>query len=285
MNYLKIIFFVIFAFSSKVAFSQILVENDSVIFVKYAQEMSKNENLSVNELVVKTGLYFLEKPYVAGTLEQKGKEHLVVNLREFDCTTFVENCVALSWVMKSKDKSFANYKAVLQKLRYRHGVIDGYSSRLHYASDWIADNAKKGIWTDQTEKIGGLVQKKEINFMSTHPQAYPALKNDEAMRLKIADCEKNLNKNSHYCLLPKEQIVNKAENLKNGDIVLFGTKIEGLDFSHMAIVYRNKGVLTFIHASSAAKKVIVQPTSLSDYCLQSKNCNGIAIVRLNQEKK
>ena len=33
--------------------------------------------------------------------------------------------------------TFDDYKAELEKIRYRDGVIDGYASRLHYFCDWI----------------------------------------------------------------------------------------------------------------------------------------------------
>ncbi len=41
-------------------------------------------------------------------------------------------------------------------------------------------------------------------------------------------------------------------------MVGFVTTVNGLDLSHVGIVYRKAGKLTFIHAStSAAKKVII----------------------------
>ena len=255
---------------------------DSLIFDQYTKQIGVSQQLPINELMVKTALYFLDKPYVGGTLEKNTNEQLVVNLRELDCTTFVESCMALSETMKSADKSFAHFKAILQRSRYRHGIINGYSSRLHYASDWIFDNEAKGFWKNITLKIGGFREEKRINFMSSHYQLYPAIKEDSLMRNKIEKCEDTLNLRNCYTILPKEKIVDYVKELKDGDIVFFGTKTEGLDFSHVAILYHHKGILTFIHASSAGKRVMIQPTSLVDYCQKSKNCNGIAVVRLHQ---
>ncbi|MBP1618736.1 MAG: hypothetical protein H6Q14_2563 [Bacteroidetes bacterium] len=260
-------------------------EPDSLIFENYVKTISPDAHLPVNELIVKTGLYFLNRPYVGGTLEQNGDEQLVVNLRELDCTTFVENCVALSLLMKSADKSFGHYKSVLQTLRYRDGMVNGYSSRLHYSSDWIFENERKGFWKNISLSLGGLSEEKTINFMSANSRLYPAIKDDSSMKNKIEECENALNLRKNYVILPKEQIASQEKNFRDGDIVFFGTKINGLDFSHVGIAYRNNGVLSFIHASSAGKKVMVQPTSLADYCLRSKNCNGIAVVRLNEMKK
>lgn len=255
---------------------------DSLVFERYVQEMRQFGTSPLNELVVKTALFFSDCPYVASTLEQSGGEHLVVDLREFDCTTFVENCLALSQTIRSSDKSFSHFKALLLNIRYRDAQLVDYSSRLHYSSDWIFDNQQKGVCRDMTLPLGGSVQSKEINFMSTHPQLYHALAKDSLMQQKISKMEAKINLRKSYALLPKEKILRQEKKMHDGDIVFFGTRIAGLDFSHVGIIYRDKGVLTFIHASSAAKKVIVQASSLSEYCGKSKNCNGVAVVRLNE---
>jgi hypothetical protein len=57
------------------------------------------------------------------------------------------------------------------------------------------------------------------------------------------------------------------------------TDIEGLDVSHAGIVCREKGMVTFIHASSTAKKVIVNPQSISTYVGNIKRNTGLMIVR------
>ena len=44
--------------------------------------------------------YFVGRPYVASTLERE-PERLVVNLREWDCTTLVESAVALARTAQS----------------------------------------------------------------------------------------------------------------------------------------------------------------------------------------
>ena len=97
-----------------------------------------------DQLILKIGKFFLGTPYSAGSLE-KTAEHLIVNLRECDCVTFVENVVALALLIESEQKSFHTFRKLVQKIRYRQGRLQGYSSRLHYFSDWIHDNQRKGI--------------------------------------------------------------------------------------------------------------------------------------------
>ena len=86
---------------------------------------------SVGDLIVEVGLHFLDAPYEAGTLEQKGPERLVVNLRAFDCVTFVENAVVLAGMIRAGKTALGDYTAALERIRYRGGRRDGYPSRLH----------------------------------------------------------------------------------------------------------------------------------------------------------
>lgn len=254
-------------------------EQDSIIFEKYISKLNVDKGLPINDLIVKTALFFRDTPYIAGTLENNESEQLVINLRQLDCSTFVENCIALSRTLKSKDHSFSNFCKELKTIRYRDGKIEDYSSRLHYSTDWIYNNSQKKILTDNTEAIGGMQETKLINFMSTHTDAYVKLKNNLDLQQKISFREKEINKRDAYYVLRKNNI-SKTDNLiKNGDIITFATSIDGLDYSHMGIAYHYNGRLTFIHASSRAMKVIIEPQSLSTYCSKSTRCTGISISR------
>ena len=73
-----------------------------------------------------------------------------------DCLTFVEYTLA-----QALGSSFADN---LQKIRYRDGIIDGYTSRLHYTSDWIENGVRQGLLEDvtarnsaQTTKLSSLI--------------------------------------------------------------------------------------------------------------------------------
>ena len=81
-------------------------------------------------------IFFAEKligkPYVAHTLEINEREKLVVNTRQLDCTTLVENVVALTCAFKRGNGSFKDYKYYLNIIRYRNGRNTGYVYRLHY---------------------------------------------------------------------------------------------------------------------------------------------------------
>lgn len=255
---------------------------DSLIFEKYITAFSKKQDLPVGKLIAETALYFRACPYVASTLEKEGREELVVNLREFDCTTLVETCIALSKTIRSKDHSFDNFCDLLTTIRYRQGIMKDYSSRLHYVSDWIYDNGEMGILTDMSQDAGGVLEKKRINYMSSHPNAYKQLADCRKMRLKIVKTETDINARGGYYYLPKQGIRGIGEGINDGDIVAFATSINGLDYSHIGIAYRDEQGLTFIHASTRSKTVTIEPQSLYDYCMKSSRCTGIAVLRINE---
>ena len=62
-------------------------------------------------------------PYVAKTLEVNREERLVVNLRQLDCTTYVETVLALALCMKQKAHTFQAFCSNLQRLRYEDGKV------------------------------------------------------------------------------------------------------------------------------------------------------------------
>ncbi|GHS95627.1 xylanase [Synergistales bacterium] len=204
---------------------------------------------------------------------------MLVNLREMDCTTFVENCLALARALQYPNPDTDYFKRELRQIRYRKGIINGYVSRLHYTSDWMFDNVEKGLIENVTYALGGYKWNPEVNFMSKNADKYPRLKSSPENVQGIEAIEKEINARKNYYYIPKAEVIKQQTLIKNGDIVCFTSNIAGLDISHLGIAYRHKGQLTFIHASSKAQKVIVNPESLTDYCRMIKTNTGIVVLR------
>ena len=131
------------------------------------------QQLTVGEINLKFALCLRGIPYQGGTLDRSADEQLVIRMDSLDCVTFVETVVALSLTVKSSNPSFDTFTEKLQKLRYRNGMREGYSSRLHYFCDWIRDNKSKKLLDDITALIGGQTFHKSIDFMSKHRKLYP----------------------------------------------------------------------------------------------------------------
>jgi cell wall-associated NlpC family hydrolase len=237
--------------------------------IKWSLPTNKAERLVT---VAKT---FLGKPYVAYTLEENQEERLIVNLKEFDCSTLVESALAITETAKP---DYAQYQKKLTDIRYRNGVIKGYGSRLHYLTDWLLENEKNGIFKLETKNMGGIPFKKEINFMSTHIDKYPRA-NTTALKNEIKQAESDLNSKSLY-YIPKENITKIEHLIKQGDIIAITTSIGGLDCSHQGIAIVKNGKVYLMHASSKMKKVIVSSEPLLEYLSKNKSQSGIMVARL-----
>jgi hypothetical protein len=231
-----------------------------------------------DQFMLEIGKFFLGTPYVTGTLETKRAEHLVVNLREYDCVTFIENVVALLWHVKSRGKSFETFRRLLRKIRYRQGRLQGYSSRLHYFSDWIHDNQKKGIVRDVTAKIGGRPLRKAITFMTTHPDLYPSLKNVAKLR-RMKSIEKTISRRSLF-FIPKKTLKRLEDRIRDGDLIAITTNTEGLDVQHVGLAARVKNRIHLLHASIIEGKVVLSKKTLYQYLMQSKVRSGIMVARI-----
>lgn len=221
---------------------------------------------------------FIDKQYKAQTLEVPG-EPLVVNLDGVDCTTFVEYVVAAMISGREPAANDAEFCKALEQLRYRDGVRNGYLSRLHYSSDWIGNNVKMGILDEVTDEYSTTMGMKRLDFMTTHYPSYPALSADRALIEELRVIEDSIS-NEPYYYIPAHKVPEVAHKLNDGDIVLFMTAIEGLDFTHMGFVYKEDGHTKLLHASTRYNKVCVDPDFLADYVINNRRCTGIRVMRV-----
>lgn len=252
-------------------------QSDKGIFESYLNSVQTVDKLCSDILMDETAKFFLGVPYVGKTLEYE-PERLIVNLREMDCMTFVENVLALAEASASGTPSWQTYLEKLQQIRYRDGKIEDYTSRLHYTSDWIYENEKKGLIADITKEIGGVPLAMDVSFVSTHPESYMQLQSHPEYIAVMAKKEKEINSRQYY-YIPKEEIDKQEAQIRTGDIVCFVTSIKGLDISHVGIVHKEGDKMTFIHASSGKKRVIINEESLQDYVLGIKKSKGIMVLR------
>lgn len=252
-------------------------QSDKGIFESYLNSVQTVDKLCSDILMDETAKFFLGVPYVGKTLEYE-PERLIVNLREMDCMTFVENVLALAEASASGTPSWQTYLEKLLQIRYRDGKIEDYTSRLHYTSDWIYENEKKGLIADITKEIGGVPLAMDVSFVSTHPESYMQLQSHPEYIAVMAKKEKEINSHQYY-YIPKEEIDKREAQIRTGDIVCFVTSIKGLDISHVGIVHKEGDKMTFIHASSGKKRVIINEESLQDYVLGIKKSKGIMVLR------
>jgi hypothetical protein len=231
----------------------------------------------LHELIVEAGARFLGAPYEAETLERKGPEKLVINLRAFDCVTFIENAVVLAGLIRMGKATFKDHAAALERIRYRRGRLNGYPSRLHYFTDWLWDNSRKGILRDVTRELGGLSFRKTLHAVTDHREQHPPLKDADAFR-RMRIIEAACSRRTQYFIM-KTDLKRVEERIADGDIVAITTEEQGLDVSHTGVAVHVRGRLRLLHASSKAGKVVLSDVALERYLRSNRGMTGIIVGR------
>lgn len=230
------------------------------------------------ELVAAAGRAFLGAPYEPETLERTGAEELVVNLRAFDCVTLVENAVALALMIRAGQTGFDQFAALLARIRYRNGQLDGYPSRLHYFTDWLRDNGRRGIVRDVTRELGGIPFRKRFCALTDRRKDHPALES-EAMFRRMRVVEATCSRRMHH-VIPLANLKKAEAQMTEGDLIAITTDAEGIDVSHTGIAVREGGSLRLLHASSQAGKVVLSDISLARYLKARPSRTGIIVGRV-----
>lgn len=276
--------------------SKVLVPTAEAITIEQMRFHCANDTVKINELLAagkSSGLtdanelvcFYAHKlegtPYVAHTLEGE-EEKLTINIDELDCTTFVETLYALTRATLNGRDTWRDYASHLEDLRYRHGEIGDYSSRLHYMSDWIVDNTNRGNIVDVTSDIGcARYEIKTLDYMSTHRDSYPTLANDSIYE-KIKNVEVGY-RSHRFPYIKKEQLNSNdvKKVVKRGDFVGLVTKMNGLDLSHLGIIeLDSKGNPVLLDASSIGKKVMLENVDLKTQLQKRQSNKGVRIFRM-----
>ena len=253
---------------------------DTVIFRQTLSKLRKLPTLSARNAAVAQS--FMKTPYIHGTLERPDSEQLVINLRELDCWTYVENSLALALTSMSEEPSFALFAEKVRQLRYHNGQVKGYGSRRHYFLDWVKNAIDAGYLRDMTADFGGVPLQKNINYMSTHPAAYPGLRQDSAL-LQVRRREQELSQ-IPWLYIPKQHVARIEDYIKDGDLLVFISSKKNLDVEHQGFaLWGNDGVLRVMHASSTFHRVVVSPRPLSNYLMRLPAMAGIIVLRIRND--
>lgn len=255
------------------------------------------DTLAIGERIARFGRALEGTPYLDGTLEAPGPEACRVTTAGFDCVTFMELCLDLARVTGPAGPGAASggagvdraertaaatpddVRAAVTFTRYRGGRLADYTSRLHYTSEWIADNVAKGVVEDVTASLGGADCAAAVNFMSRHPDAYAALEAHPAFVDSMRRIEEGVSALPRRCI-PSDRVAAAEAGFRTGDLVAIATSVEGLDYAHTGIIVRDaEGVPRFMHASSKHGRVVLDGR-LSEYLAGApRSFTGVTVVR------
>jgi hypothetical protein len=239
------------------------------------------DTLAIGECVARFGRALEGAPYVERTLEGPGPEVCRVTTDGFDCVTFMEVALDLARTTQAGGGLEPTPGDVIDAItytRYRGGRLDGYISRLHYMSEWIADNVAKGVFEDVTPSIGGVPFPLKVGFMSAHPERYAALRESAALADSMRAIERRINR-THRTHVPRDRVAAIERELRTGDLVAITTSIGGLDYAHTGLIVRQGSAAHLLHASSRNGHVILDGR-ISAYLARSARTNtGITVLR------
>ena len=248
------------------------------------------DTLPLGESMVRIASYFVGTTYTPGTLEVAGREDVVINFQEFDCVTLVENVFTLARFIRSADPGLLEsdirtrelYRRLLGEIRYWGGRVDGYPSRLHYFSDWIRDNEARGLVQELTQQLGGEEDRKAIDFMSTHPEAYRQLADPRNLSA-IRGVEFDLSSSTRF-KIPEGEIATWSSWIQDGDIIAATSTVDGLDVAHTGLAVWQGAELHLLHAPLVGEVVEVSRLPLADRILRLAGQDGIRVTRpIDQE--
>jgi hypothetical protein len=225
-------------------------------------------------------------PYVPYTLEAYLKaggsplqEPLTLSLTRFDCVTLVESCIGVARLAGNTGApTWEQFGREIERMRYRGGEHRGYTSRLHYFSEWITDGERRGLVKDLGAELGAAEDARPLRFMSEHRAKYLALADDGVFR-EIEAIERTISRHARR-VIPTKRIPQVVSRIETGDVLAFATDIPGLDVTHTAFAHRSAdGILRVLHAPLSGGVVEVTRTTLPEYVAAIRRSTGILVAR------
>jgi hypothetical protein len=180
-------------------------------------------------------------------------ERLSLRLDAFDCVTLVESCLALA-----RSATPAAFRRELSLARYREGRI-AWASRLHYFSDWLRWNRRRGA-------LGGCLGGPGARSLEVRLALVPGL---PARRTRLV-------------LVPRRALAGYSPRMAPALVVAFASLRRGLDFFHVGLLFGDSpaqpaATRTLIHAALSRGGVVAEP--LGEF-LGRNRTRGLALAGL-----
>ena len=237
---------------------------------------------SIGRAATRIGELAAGSPYVPFTLEAYLKEGgnpaaepLILSLTRFDCVTLVEACLAVARAAAAPGQpTWERFGAEVERMRYRGGTRRGYTSRLHYFTEWIRDGESTGTGPRSRRGTG---RRDRRASAPVHDRTPLELRGPRQRRRVPGD--RRAGTKPGYCrpspgtCRPHSEVLDRIES---GDVLAFATSIPGLDVTHAAFAYRDtKNVVRVLHAPLSGGVVEVTRTTLPQYVAAIRRATGI----------
>lgn len=219
----------------------------------------------------------LDTPYGYGS-EIRGSETLSVELRRFECVSFLESSLAVArcaWRGESTQECFV---WEVMGFRYRSGLMVNYASRLHYFADWLEDNGGRWRLNDITGELGGQPVQRDF-FYLTRRTSNLAVFVSSGERRAMAAIESDLSSRSHY-VLGRNDVRAAVNELQDGDLIAIVGNKPGRLITHAGLIVRGEGDgARLLHASSYHRRVVVTREDVADYVTRRPERTRVIVAR------
>jgi hypothetical protein len=281
-KFLKYFVFLIL-FSSEFSAQTFLYPPKDSVYLKEFFDVAKKENWkekSKSEIFTLFAKSVIGFDYYAKTLDSLDENKLVTTLSGYDCYTLLENGLALAMTVKDENPTQNKFFENIKTIRYRNGILEDFSSRLHYFSDWMWDLSQRGIINDITKEIGGIKYEKSIYLMSKNPKLYKQLEIDSILIKKIMFFEKIISEREKF-YIPEDSLFTYESKINSGDIIGITSVYNGLDITHVGLAIRQEdGRIYFLHAPKVGEKVQISKNTLPEYIKLHKTQTGVMVARI-----
>ena len=179
-------------------------------------------------------------------------EHPLIRFDRFDCVTFVEEVMALSWT-----PHITATMPLLQQIRYTAGHI-AYGKRKHIMmAQWIPQNIKAGFVRDITRAIG-----KTAARSATLVIAHADFATKQGKALKLSRSERPVGTH-RLDIVPAAQMHSLVQTVPHGTIIsTIRVAKKGVPYraSHVGLVLVDSHDRRIVrHADGARRRVVEEP--------------------------
>lgn len=220
--------------------------------------------------------------YSSTAKEDKTESPIYISVHSMDEMELVENALALAKASKRTNASWTDFVCELENIRYRRGENNGFTSRLRYSSDWIADNTYRGNLKEYTHSLPSPAStSRTLDKITRSKEEYPALADSVTFeKMKMLEMGYCMHKITY---MKRESMGKKnvVELLKEGDIIIIIPRDTETDLLDAGVLKFVDGTPHLIHSSARTGKVELMPITLNEYMrLNAKSMTGYRILRV-----
>lgn len=244
----------------------------------YEKVGARRPDEAYGALVVRAAMAQLGRPYLDPPAPV-GPERMEIRLRDFQCVSLVESSLSVARCLTLGEADAPCFVREVEGFRYRDGTLGDFASKLHYFSEWVTDNARRGRLRELSYELGGRPTPTTYDFMTRHRGRYAPMAEADVFAA-VERVERDLATQPLPVVVGRGAVKAAQARLETGDVLaLTGTR-PGLIVSHAALVYVDlKGVRHLLHASSTQRRVMMQTEDIASYVLRRPERTGFMAAR------